>query len=149
MTTLIFFFVEISSDIVKDRSPWFFWCFQGVEKGCIGNKWVNHIYINVEEVQKILQSFNQFQPNVAFNIGTSHLICNANQMTGFYMKRNTGLKKVRRSVYQLLFLSIDKFITKCDVYYKTRWYNLIWCLMPDTLREKCPNREFFLVRIFL
>ena len=23
-----------------------FWCFQGVEKGCIRNKWVNRIYVN-------------------------------------------------------------------------------------------------------
>ena len=35
-----------------------------------------------------------FQPNVAFHIETSHLICSANQITGFYMKCNTGLKGV-------------------------------------------------------
>ena len=34
---------------------------------------------------------NPFQPIVAFHIETSHLICIANQMTGFYMKYNTGL----------------------------------------------------------
>ena len=28
------------------------------------------------------------------HIETSHLICSANQMTGFYMKCNTGLKRV-------------------------------------------------------
>ena len=37
---------------------------------------------------------NQFQPSVAFHIETSHLFCRAKQMTGFYMKRNTGLKWV-------------------------------------------------------
>ena len=37
---------------------------------------------------------NPFQPSVAFHIVTSHLICNANQMTGFYMKRNNWLKWV-------------------------------------------------------
>ena len=36
--------------------------------------------------------FNPFQPSVAFHIKTSHLIFNANQMTGFFMKWNTGLK---------------------------------------------------------
>ena len=34
----------------------------------------------------------QFQPNVAFNLETSHLICSANQITGFRMKCNTGLR---------------------------------------------------------
>ena len=36
--------------------------------------------------------FNPFQPSVAFHIKTNHLIFNANQMTGFFMKWNTGLK---------------------------------------------------------
>ena len=39
--------------------------------------------------------FNPFQPSVAFNIETSHLICSANQMTGFYMKCNIGMKWVK------------------------------------------------------
>ena len=39
-------------------------------------------------------AFNPFQPSAAFHIETSHLFCSAKQMTGFYMKRNTGLKWV-------------------------------------------------------
>ena len=35
---------------------------------------------------------NKFQPSVTFHVETSSLICSANQMTGFYMKCNTGLK---------------------------------------------------------
>ena len=35
---------------------------------------------------------NPFQPSVMFHIETSHLFCRAKQMSGFYMKRNTGLK---------------------------------------------------------
>ena len=38
--------------------------------------------------------FHLFQPSVAFHIETSHLICSAKQMTGFYTKRNTVLKWV-------------------------------------------------------
>ena len=34
--------------------------------------------------------FNLFQLRVALHVETSHLFCSANQMTGFYMKRNTG-----------------------------------------------------------
>ena len=37
---------------------------------------------------------NQFQPRFALYVETSHLICCANQMTGFYMKYNTGIKWV-------------------------------------------------------
>ena len=35
---------------------------------------------------------NQFQPCVASNLETNNLFYNTNQMTGFYMKYNTGLK---------------------------------------------------------
>ena len=38
---------------------------------------------------------NPFQPSVAFHIETSHLICIASKMTGFYIKCNTGLKWVK------------------------------------------------------
>ena len=33
-----------------------------------------------------------FQSSVALHIEPNHLICNANQVTGFYMKGNTSLK---------------------------------------------------------
>ena len=39
--------------------------------------------------------FNPFQPSASFHIETSYLVCSANQMTGFYMKRNTRLKWVK------------------------------------------------------
>ena len=42
-----------------------------------------------------IYAINPFQPSVVFHIETSHLICNANRMTGFYMKCNTGLKCVK------------------------------------------------------
>ena len=40
---------------------------------------------------------NLFEPSVPFHVETSHLICNANWITGFYMKCNTGLKWVAYS----------------------------------------------------
>ena len=36
-----------------------------------------------------------FQSSVAIHIETSHLICIANEITGFYMESNTGLKWVK------------------------------------------------------
>ena len=37
---------------------------------------------------------NQFQTSVSFHMETIHLICSGNQMTGFYIKYNDGLKWV-------------------------------------------------------
>ena len=37
---------------------------------------------------------NPFQLNVTFYIETSHLICIANQMTGFYMECNAWMKRL-------------------------------------------------------
>ena len=51
--------------------------------------------VNVEFIfQYNIQLINLFQSTVTFYIETSHLICIANQMTGFYMKCNTGMKWV-------------------------------------------------------
>ena len=55
-------------------------------------------------IQNIVQrQFNPFQPSVAFHIETSHFFCSAKQMTGFYMKRNTGLKQVNPFLPNILF----------------------------------------------
>ena len=35
-----------------------------------------------------------FRHSVAFHVETSHLICISNQITGFYMKCNAGLKYI-------------------------------------------------------
>ena len=40
----------------------------------------------------LCKCFNPFQPSAAFHIENSHLICSANQMIGFNMKCNAGLK---------------------------------------------------------
>ena len=38
---------------------------------------------------------NPFQPSVGFYLETIHLIDSANQVTGFYIKSNTGPKWVK------------------------------------------------------
>ena len=45
---------------------------------------------------------NPFQPSVEFHIEISHLICTANQITGFYMKCNARLKSVKWVNFQLI-----------------------------------------------
>ena len=40
--------------------------------------------------------FKTLQPSVAFHKECSHLYCRAEQLTGFYRKLNTGLKKVKK-----------------------------------------------------
>ena len=55
-------------------------------------------------VQNIARSqFNPFQPSVAIYIETSHLLCSAKQMTGFYIKRNNRLKQVNPVIPNVLF----------------------------------------------
>ena len=58
-------------------------CSRGIEK-ISGMTWV--------------KAANPFNLSVAFHIESSNLICSAKQMTSFYMKRNTGLKRVNRNV---------------------------------------------------
>ena len=45
--------------------------------------------------------YTPFQPSVAIHLETSHLICSANQMTGFYMNCNPELNWV--NLYDLSF----------------------------------------------
>ena len=49
-----------------------------------------HIF-HVDQVEETMYR-HPFKPNIAFHIKTSYFICNANQMTGFYMRCNTELK---------------------------------------------------------
>ena len=42
------------------------------------------------------KSLKLFQPSAVFHIETSHFICSANQVTGFYMECNTWLKWINR-----------------------------------------------------
>ena len=44
---------------------------------------------------KKYRSVDLLHPSFVFHIETSHLICGADQMTGFYMKCKTGLKRVK------------------------------------------------------
>ena len=41
-----------------------------------------------------IQLINTFQSSVAFHIESSHLFYKAKQITGFYMERNTRLKRL-------------------------------------------------------
>ena len=53
-----------------------------------------HVYILSVPSSRESNGFSPFQSGVAFVIETSDLICNANQMIGFYMKFNTGIFSV-------------------------------------------------------
>ena len=52
----------------------------------------NLLVMSVSEKYYTLLYLDSFQPSVTFHIEASHLICIANQMAGFYVKFNTGLK---------------------------------------------------------
>ena len=69
--------------------------------------------------------FHTFQPSIVFHIGTNHLICPENQMTGFYMKCNIGLKQVNGNFDRLkwirliLTLNLQKYATSDNALW--RW----------------------------
>ena len=69
----------------------------------------------------------QFQLRVEFHIKTSHLICSTNQMAGFYMKCNTGLKwvnEIANSKLKVIFKKLDisvRYIL-CKTYWDTGFY---------------------------
>ena len=52
------------------------------------------LQLSCEKLTNFSGAIDQFKTSVPFHLETSHLICNVNQMTGFYMKGNTGLKWV-------------------------------------------------------
>ena len=60
---------------------------------------------------------NRFQPGAIFHVETSHLICRANPMTGFYMKYNTGLNWVNTKVHlrTLFSVLIQPILSKCFI----------------------------------
>ena len=59
-------------------------------------------------------SVNQFQPNVAFHIETSHLFFRAKRMTGFYMKCNTGLEWIKMKKRHQLTTPVSLLHQKCS-----------------------------------
>ena len=64
------------------------------------------------------RTVNIFQPSIAFHIETSHLICSANQMTGFYMKCNTELKWVKSAKFTLKKIADYSVIFQRHMFYK-------------------------------
>ena len=61
---------------------------------------------------------NPFQPSVACYIETNYLICFTNQVTGFYLECNIGL----RLINILKVLKIDKVDTRYVYFYDTIVY---------------------------
>ena len=65
---------------------------------------------------------NPIQPSVAFHIETRHLICSANQMTGFYMRCNTGLKWVNWGIPKKRFC-----LAIVLLFYDCGWRGFLFC----------------------
>ena len=77
--------------------------------------WMLFTCLSVQIVQSKFILFDitvsPFQTSVAFYRETSHLICSANQMTGFYMTCNTGWNGL------MLKLFVTSWRTFCSTYY--------------------------------
>ena len=81
---------------------------------------------------------NPFQSTVTFHIETNHLICTANQMTGFYMKCKTGVKWVKGkrifpiNIKRLGIINIFN-IFNCYISYRNQSFDL-----------PCKSKDWFL-----
>ena len=53
---------------------------------------------------------NSIQPSLPFLMKTSHLFCSAKQVTGFYVKLSTGLKRV--NVFTISLVSVRRILNK-------------------------------------
>ena len=71
--------------------------------------------IKNERYRKKLTHFNLFQSSVASNIETRHLFWCATEMTGFYVKSNTGRKLVTSMLCFYTPWKHPKNIRFCDV----------------------------------
>ena len=63
---------------------------------CNANK--SKVTFLVQKGASVMKGVNPFQPSVTFHIETRHLFSSAYQVTGFCMKRNTGLKGLTKHV---------------------------------------------------
>ena len=81
------------------------------------------------------------------HIETSQLICTANQLTGFYMMATLAFNGLTLNERKRIDLPIHLLITHaiCCFGHELSKQNMHTC--KPSLREKCPNTEFFLVRI--
>ena len=77
-----------------------------IQNTYISNENTNSSYLaNATLYQKVVwkcskkRFFKRFQPRILFHIGISHLFCAANQVTGFYIKFNNGLKWIVENVF--------------------------------------------------
>ena len=100
----------------------------------------------------IICLINPVQPKSAFHVETSHLICRANQMTGFYMKRNIGVKWVNENItknerFHFLLTKQENNLKKIFRNIPTRRYNGISGICSLVL-ENIWNDEILLNKNF-
>ena len=64
----------------------------------------------------VINDINLFQHSVVLHIEISHLICTANQMAGFYVKCNTGLKWIKQATSVLPNITLIAKITHLKIW---------------------------------
>ena len=96
----------------KERDQW-----HGLGKRKLALKNITRLLTLQVNIKLLPCLFNPFQPSVVFRIETRHLICSANQMSGFYMKWNFQPKWVRKTLYlqkeAVYSCSTDQLFRKC------------------------------------
>ena len=108
----------------------------------ICNSWFRNFIWNLHYVMSLLQ------PNFAFFIETSHFMCAANQMTGFYIKCNSGLKWVNLHDRKGHLFSSKFQVTACESHKRSKYlplqqnncrYIIKWSSCVDLIKS-CLNQ---------
>ena len=87
-----------------------------------------------------LKHVDSFHPSVALHIKTSRLICIANQMTGFYMKCNAGLKWLKTRIF---FEGSITFLLEVEIRTEEYWRNVALKMISNYLELRGVIRHLF------
>ena len=128
-------------------------------------QYINSLYMlechSLQQKYRYYHCFNSIKPSVAFHIETSHLPGIANQMIGFYMKRNTWLKWINPLpiiltffiVLNVLHLYVSHLSAFCDCHCLLRVFLVsfwpLWLPLPSPIIKIANTPPFILTRFFL
>lgn len=82
------------------------------------------------------QLLNSFHPSTQFHLETSHLICDATQMVGFYMKCNTGRKQFSMCSDIFSFEILSKILLEPDSTRKFIQENLTVSVISKVVKNR-------------
>ena len=115
-----------------------FWCFQGEEKGCIGNEWVNPSFC---DCYKIWQLFNYFSSVALFKvIWTSAIHLANNHLQYLPLESFCGYILLHHCmINSWITASFTISVERTDITFSGFYRNFIWNIMIFEFLGGCPQ----------